>query len=151
MHTRKPFHLLLTILLFTTLAPSAFSHCQIPCGIYDDHARVKLMLEHVVTIEKSMKLINELAGKTDAQSLNQQVRWVMNKEEHAEKIIRIMSDYFLTQRVKPDQKRYGKRLEEHHAVMLLAMKAKQTVDAEVAAELREAIQKLEDYYPEHTH
>ena len=33
------------------------AHCQIPCGIYDDHARVHAMLEDVTTIEKSLVLI----------------------------------------------------------------------------------------------
>jgi nickel superoxide dismutase len=48
-------------------------------------------------------LIAELAGKSDAQSQNQLVRWVMNKENHAQKIISTISDYFLTQRVKLTQ------------------------------------------------
>ena len=38
------------------------AHCQIPCGIYDDHARVQSMLEDAATIEKSAKLIAELSG-----------------------------------------------------------------------------------------
>ena len=69
------------------LLQPAYSHCQIPCGIYDDYARVKAMLEDSATAEKSAKLIAELAGKSDAQSQNQLVRWVMNKEQHAQKII----------------------------------------------------------------
>ena len=75
----------------------AHAHCQIPCGIYDDYARVQSMLEDAATAEKSAKLIAELAGKSDAQSQNQLVRWVMNKEQHAQKIISTISDYFLTQ------------------------------------------------------
>ena len=73
---------------------SVQAHCQIPCGIYDDAARVAEMLESAATVEKSMKLIGELAGKNDAQSQNQLVRWVMNKEEHAQMIISTISDYF---------------------------------------------------------
>jgi nickel superoxide dismutase len=127
----------------------SFAHCQIPCGIYDDHARVQLMLEDVATIEKSITMILELSGKTDAQSQNQLVRWVMNKEHHAQKIISTISDYFLTQRVKPDQKDYAERLARHHAVIVAAMQTKQNADMKHVITLKESVMALSAYYPEH--
>ena len=127
----------------------AFAHCQIPCGIYDDHARVAAMLEDAATVEKSIKLINELAGKTDAQSQNQLVRWVVNKENHAQKIISSISDYFLTQRVKSSMDDYTERLTKHHAVIVAAMKAKQSSDMADATALKESIETLIPYYPSH--
>jgi len=128
------------------------AHCQIPCGIYDDHARVQSMLEDAATVEKATKLIGELAGKGDAQSQNQLVRWVMNKEKHAQQVIATISDYFLTQRVKPSQEDYTERLVKHHAVIVAAMKAKQNAGESYAAELRKTIEALASYYPpEHTH
>ena len=72
------------------------THCQIPCGIYDDYARIKSMLEDADTIIKSAKLIADLAGKSDAQSQNQRARWVMNKEKNAQHNTSTISDYFLT-------------------------------------------------------
>ncbi len=129
------------------LLHSAHAHCQIPCGIYNDHARVQTMLEDVATIEKATKFIAESAGKTDAQSKNQLVRWVMNKEKHAQNIISIISDYFLTQRVKPDQQNYAQRLQQHHAVIVAAMKAKQHADKSYATALRISIERLLAYYP----
>lgn len=137
--------------LVGVLPSQALAHCQIPCGIYDDHARVKSMLEDAATVEKSLKLINELAGKSDGQSQNQLVRWVMNKEKHAQNIIATISDYFLTQRVKADQKDYTERLEKHHAVIVAAMKAKQNADMKYAKELKASIEALSPYYPEHKH
>lgn len=140
------------MLAFIALSPSTgMAHCQVPCGIYDDHARIVAMLEDVSTIDKAVKMINELAGKPDAQSLNQQVRWINTKEAHAENIIRSLSDYFLTQRVKPSQDDYGQRLEKHHAVMLAAMKVKQTVDKKDVKSLAKALSAIEAYYPEHNH
>lgn len=127
---------------------SVLSHCQIPCGIYDDHARVQLMLEDNRTILKAVKLINELSGKNDPQSQNQLVRWIMNKEKHAQNIISVISDYFLTQRVKPDQADYVERLKKHHAVIVAAMKTKQNADVEYSLALEKAIQALEAYYPD---
>ena len=134
-----------------TISAQAYAHCQIPCGIYDDHARVQQMLEDVDTVEKSVQLISDLAGKTDAQSQNQMVRWVMNKEEHAQRIISTISDYFLTQRVKPAAKDYAERLLDHHAVILAAMKAKQNAELSVVQDLRASVEKLQPYYPEHQH
>ena len=125
----------------------AFSHCQVPCGIFDDHARVHQMLEDSVTVIKAASMMAELAGKTDAQSVNQMTRWVMNKESHAQKIIETISDYYLTQRVKTDQADYIERLKTHHAVMLAAMKAKQSADKSYGLALQKAIQDLEKYYP----
>lgn len=125
------------------------AHCQIPCGIYNDYARVQSMLEDAATVEKSARLIVELAGKADAQSRNQLVRWVMNKETHAQKIISTICDYFLTQRLKPSQKDYVERLKKHHRVILGAMAAKQNADAKYAKALKESIEALALYYPQH--
>ena len=124
------------------------AHCQIPCGIYNDYARVQSMLEDAITIEKSIKLIVELSGKSDAQSQNQLVRWVMNKEKHAQNIISTISDYFLTQRVKPNQEDYAERLLKHHAVVIAAMEAKQNADIKYAKTLKDSIEQLLPYYPE---
>jgi nickel superoxide dismutase len=136
---------LIGLVLFSPASSRA--HCQIPCGIYDDHARVHSMLEDVDTVEKSIQLISELSGKTDAQSQNQLVRWIMNKEQHAQNIIATISDYFLTQRVKPDQKDYAERLAKHHAVIIGAMQAKQNADIKYAKALRENVEALLPYYP----
>jgi len=103
---------------------TAHAHCQVPCGIYDDHARVKTMLEDAATVSKAVDLINDLSGKTDPQSNNQLVRWVVNKESHADNIISIISNYFLTQRVK---------------------------DSKLVDTLIQDINALLVYYPEHSH
>ena len=42
---------LITVLIIPVMLSG---HCQIPCGIYDDEVRFKLMREHVETIEKSI-------------------------------------------------------------------------------------------------
>jgi nickel superoxide dismutase len=92
-----------------------------------------------------------LSGKTDIQSQNQLVRWVMNKETHAQNIISTISDYFLTQRVKSDQEDYAERLIKHHAVIVAAMKAKQNADLSHVNTLKASIEALSPYYPEHKH
>ena len=69
---------------------AALAHCQIPCGIYDDDARFTLMREHVATIEKSIKQITALGGE-EKKNWNQLVRWVDNKEHHADELSEIVT------------------------------------------------------------
>lgn len=143
------FVIAITLPILIMMLPQVSSaHCQIPCGIYNDLARVQSMLEDAATIEKSIKLIAELSGKSDAQSQNQLVRWVMNKEKHAQNIISTISDYFLTQRVKSNQKDYAERLIKHHTVIIAAMKAKQNADMKYAKILIDSIDGLLPYYTE---
>lgn len=132
------------ILIFSVQTKSQ-AHCQVPCGIYDDYAKVMKMLQDVETIEKASKLIGELSIATDPQSQNQRVRWVKNKETHAQNLIITIADYFLTQRVKPEQSDYMERLKKHHLVIINAMKAKQ--NAEVSADLRASVEALVLLYP----
>jgi len=149
MKTHRIAIIALLLALALTVPRFASAHCQIPCGIYDDNARVEAMLEDVATVKKSMTLMAELADKTDVQSRQQFVRWVNNKELHAQKIIETIADYFLTQRIKPAQEDYVERLKAHHAVVLNAMKVKQQVDPKVADELEASVKALLKYYPDH--
>lgn len=135
-------------------APRAQAHCQIPCGIYDDHNRVHQIREDITTIEKSMRMIKELAKKKDAQSKHQLVRWVVNKEHHAEKIIRSISDYFMAQKLKPipasnrkGHADYVTRLVRHHAVMVAAMTCKQKSSMDAVQALRRAVNDIAGYWP----
>jgi nickel superoxide dismutase len=131
----------------------AMGHCQIPCGIYDDLLRVRMMEEHVTTIERSIKGLNDHLGKTEAADANQQVRWVMNKEVHADLITKIVTEYFLQQRIKAPKagddearKVYLERLETLHGMLVTSMKTKQTVDPSHATRLRELIDKFKRQY-----
>jgi len=124
---------------------SAYAHCEIPCGIYDDVMRLNMISEHVKTIEKSMKQLLELQEEKPT-NYNQIVRWTNNKEDHANKIQEIVSQYFLTQRIKFDDKDYSKKLTILHKIMVYAMKCKQTVDLANLKTLREVCREFEDFY-----
>jgi hypothetical protein len=75
--------------------------------------------------------------------MNQMVRWIDTKEEHASKIIKLVSEYCLCQRVKPEvfakDSDYVDALKAHHAVMQAAMKAKQSLDVKVCDALDHAV------------
>lgn len=130
----------------------ARAHCQVPCGIFGDHARVEMMREDLTTITKAMRQIRALSKKKDARSRNQLVRWVVAKEQHAEKIIRTISDYFLAQKIKAPktvkgQPHYLQQLTRHHAVMVAAMKCKQDVNDKAARALGQAIDGIAGFWP----
>jgi nickel superoxide dismutase len=134
--------------LFTGItAMTVQAHCQIPCGIYDDQMRIHLMEEHVATIEKSMKQIEA------AKNQNQTVRWIMNKEKHADELSEIVTYYFMAQRIKPGCDDYALKLSQLHEMLIYSMKAKQTTDLANAAKLKELIHDFEHSYlgEEHTH
>jgi nickel superoxide dismutase len=140
-------------IFFVGIQTRAWAHCEVPCGIYDDHARVLQMLEDTKTIGKAVTQINTLAGQHDPQALNQAARWIATKEEHATRIQHTIAQYFLTQRVKPAPAggqaydTYVTSLVQHHQVMVAAMKTKQTVDPQQVEQLRAAIEAIAGYYP----
>ncbi len=147
------------LFIFLGSGQVAFAHCQIPCGIYDDHARYQSMVEDSATIEKATNQIIEIsellhadqANRSVAVSYNQLVRWVTNKENHADNIITVITNYFLTQRIKSGQQDYLDRLSKHHTVIVAAMKVKQNASLAASADLTAAIQALGPYYPKHEH
>ena len=147
-----------TLLAIALLPHIVLAHCQVPCGIYDDAARIARMYEDAATIEKAMVQMQDLAGKNDAQSANQLTRWIITKENHASNIITTVSEYFMTQKVKPmaedveGHDAFLLKLEDHHRVLNAAMKAKQNSDPEVVGALRAALDLMGKHYDlKHSH
>ena len=119
-------------------------HCEVPCGIYSDQMRFEMMLEDTKTIAKAITSLKEYCdgfqnAPPNAKVVNQMTRWVNTKEQHATNTQHIMSQYFLTQRIKPDNKEYAKQLATAHKVMVCAMKCKQDPADETAVALKAAI------------
>ena len=122
---------------FTSLA---MAHCQVPCGIYGDQLRFEQMLEDGHTIAKAQAQINEMTeGEITAQKVNQMARWVAAKEDHATKIQTTIAAYFMAQHIKADNKDYVKQLTAAHAVMVAAMKCKQSADPATSTVLEKKI------------
>ncbi len=128
------------------------AHCQVPCGIYDDPARFKLLFEHIATLEKAMNEIIALSKQSPV-NYNQVVRWVMNKEKHAEEFSEILSYYFLAQRLVPKaaeeqeaRAAYLEQLELAHRLIVHAMKAKQGLDLAQIGTLKDLLGRFEKAY-----
>jgi nickel superoxide dismutase len=128
------------VLFAVATAATVQAHCQIPCGIYNDEARFVLLKEHVATIEKSMTQIETAANQ------NQTVRWVMNKEKHADELTKIVTYYFMAQRIKPGCENYAIKIAQLHEMVVYSMKAKQTTDKANVEKLKTLIHDFEHSY-----
>jgi nickel superoxide dismutase len=114
--------------------------------------RLKQVAEHITTIEKSMKLIEEIMEE-EPPNANQVVRWVNNKEDHANELSEIVTYYFMAQRIKiapaGDTKahsEYVKKLTLLHQMLVYSMKAKQTTDLSNVHELRHLLEDFKKAY-----
>jgi len=110
------------------------------------------MAEHITTIEKSMKEIVRLAADKAADG-NQAVRWVLNKDKHADSLGEIATCYFMAQRVAPVEKTDAKYHEKYvmeisllHQVLHHAMKAKQTTGLKETEKLRGLLKLFRESY-----
>lgn len=141
----------LIVLSLTLGATGASAHCEIPCGIYDDSVRIGMLSEHTRTMEKSMNQIRQLEAQGET-NYNQLVRWIVNKEDHANQFQEIVSQYFLTQRIKPvgadadGYADYQNKVELLHQMLVYAMKCKQTTDQANIDKLRDLIEQFRAAY-----
>ena len=143
----------IVVMFVVALTPQiALGHCEIPCGIYGDDGRFASLLEDVRTIEKSMNLINELSADP-TKNMNQIVRWVNNKETHADHVREGVSQYFLAQRIKAPaagdaagEKAYHGKLGLLHQMIRVAMKCKQTTDVANAKQLHDLTHAFQKAY-----
>jgi nickel superoxide dismutase len=144
--------MLLIVVLVLSFTVSGYSHCQVPCGIYGDKVRIVMLKEHLTTIEKSMNQINELSKNPQA-NMNQLVRWVNNKDTHADEFTKIVTYYFLTQRIKikdatntEEFKKYQDQTTTLHQMMVYSMKSKQTADVQNVEKLRNLVDQFVKLY-----
>ena len=129
---------------FLFAAPTQLSaHCQVPCGIYDNNNVIGTMHTDFLTIEKASKEIVELS-KDPSANAQQIVRWTVNKDSHCQDIQDKVLNYFLAQRIKlPEDgkatEEYSKQIALCHAVIVTAMKCKQSTDAANVTKLQELL------------
>merc|ERR1719265_1470512 len=117
--------------------------------MFHDDGRIASILEDAQTIRKAVAQCQALHQAGKLQDIHQMVRWVVTKEEHATKIMTTVAEYFLAQKVKKDQMSehdYLSVLAVHHAVMVAAMKTKQSSDMAPVDALDKAIAELRPVY-----
>ena len=141
-----------TFLSAIAIGSLGYSHCQIPCDIYNDQMRFDMIAEHIATIGKSMKQITELSGQ-DKPNLNQIVRWIQNKDQHAGELSEIVTYYFMAQRIKlsaegdkDEYNEYIKKLTLLHKMLIYSMQSKQTTDLDNVNKLRSLLDEFHKVY-----
>ena len=132
------------------LSQVAFTHCQVPCGIYGDELRFSMMEEDISTIEKAVNEINKLSQAPG--NYNQLVRWINAKEDHANNIMKTTGDYFIAQRIAIQQdgdnkdKNYCAKISLLHKIMVYAMQTKQSVDLSAVEKLKNSVAEFKKIY-----
>jgi len=151
---RKIIFFLLAAATAAVITPIVYSHCQIPCGIYNDPMRFDMIAEHITTIEKSMNMINQISAESKP-NMNQLVRWIDNKDAHADELSEIITYYFMAQRIEPSEKTDAQAYEKYltkltllHKMLVSSMKAKQTIDLTITRQLTELLADFKKAYYE---
>ncbi|MEM6458642.1 MAG: superoxide dismutase [Ni] [Planctomycetota bacterium] len=144
----------LALVVWLTPQPAA-AHCQVPCGIFGDAMKFQEFAQHIDTIEKAMREVRGLEGESGAEAQQKMVRWIVTKEDHAEKIMDDVQAYFLAQRIKlpsdeSQHEAYLAKLAALHAVTIHAMKCKQTLEQANVDALRASLAEFRGlYFDEH--
>ena len=142
---KRFFQTLLVLAIIFVASSYVGAHCEIPCGIYDDKMRINAIAEHITTVEKAMNQIIKLESSKPLNH-NQLVRWIMSKEDHANELQEIVTQYFMTQRIKVGTENYTKKLTLLHKMLISSMKCKQTTDLSHIATLRMLLREFSDLY-----
>tara|TARA_B100000579_G_C22729646_1_gene803554 strand:+ start:129 stop:632 length:504 start_codon:yes stop_codon:yes gene_type:complete len=120
------------------------AHCDIPCKIYDPISSQIAAL----TIIRLVDLIEEI-DKNDSLSVNDQMqlaRLTAQKEEHGHKVkdeIRVIWGDYIKQ---PQLEKFPELHELTHSIMLLASKAKQSVDKKASIQLLEKVNQFAEIF-----
>lgn len=108
----------------------AFSHCQMPCGIYHDDMVFEMIDQYLETMYKATTELGHLQNGTTLKDKNQFVRWVIEKENASNEASKILTEYFLQQKIKPDEEDTPKKLIATHKLLFLIVRIKQNADLE---------------------
>ena len=73
------------------------------------------------------------------------MRWVNNKDHHADKIADTVTYYFMAQRIKPTRED-AKKLTLLHRLLYYSMKAKQTTDLSYVEKMRSVLEDFRNAY-----
>lgn len=139
----KPWIALLSLTLsFAPLAtPSLEAHCQMPCGIYDDSLVFGDMKQCLATMAKAVAEISSHEMDSPA-AINQMIRWVGKKDLHSDRFSEDVAEYFLKQRIPLDADNLDAKLKSAHILLVLSMRAKQTVDAQLIEDLKKEFERF---------
>lgn len=119
---------------------TAYAHCDIPCGIYDPTAAQTAAKTVLVMVQKLKDLPDD--------DLNNKVRMIMNKEEHAgickKELLILWTDYF-----KPEHlEKFPDLHNKFWQAAKLCSNAKQHIDEDITQELVTAVDEIAQMFAE---
>lgn len=103
------------------------AHCQMPCGIYHDDIVYDLIDQYVETMYKGISVLNNSKFSNPSER-NAFVRWVMEKDKASDQAAKLISEYFLQQKIKPGESDTTKRLISAHKLLFMLVTIKQNAD-----------------------
>lgn len=103
------------------------AHCQMPCGIYHDDVVYDLIDQYVETMYKGISVLNNSKFST-VKEKNEFVRWVYEKETSSDQMAKLITEYFLQQKIKVGEQDTPKRLLAAHKLLFMLVTIKQNVD-----------------------
>lgn len=117
-----------------------YAHCDIPCGIYSPKSAQLAAATVLVMVQKLKDLPEE--------DLNNKVRMIMNKEEHAgickKELLILWTDYFKEEHLE----KYPALHEKFWKAAKLCSKNKQNIDESAASELVKAVDEIAEIFAE---
>lgn len=123
----KKYFLILGFSTFIFCTSRLLSHCQMPCGIYNDSMIYDKIDQYVETMYKGDTMLthNKFQSSWDR---NEFVRWVMTKDKMTDEIAELLMSYFLQQKIKPDEEDTAEKLKSVHKMMFMLVQIKQNTD-----------------------
>jgi nickel superoxide dismutase len=103
------------------------AHCQMPCGIYHDEMVFNQVDQYIETMYKGITELNTIKF-SNPKERNNFTRWVLLKETASDEMANLITQYFLQQKIKPDEPDTAKRLVSAHKMLFELTAIKQNVD-----------------------
>lgn len=131
---------------FLQLLPSqsVSAHCDVPCGIYDPKPA---QIAAATVLKMTQKIVEQEAKKEmTAEALNNMVRYIWTKEEHArkckEEILVLWTDYFKPEHIET----FPNLSDMFWKTAKLCSETKQHVSIEAAEKLVKAVDEIADVF-----
>jgi nickel superoxide dismutase len=138
--------LLLTTIISLFITNSQLSaHCQMPCGIYHDDMVYDQIDQYAETMYKAVSEINSSKFQT-AKERNQFVRWVLEKEKESDEAAKIMTVYFLQQKIKPGEEDTTEKTLLAQKLLFLMVQIKQNTDIKLVYEFMDEWEKFKHMF-----
>lgn len=130
--------LLAVTIFFSTLLNA---HCQMPCGIYHDDMVYDQVDQAVETLYKGVAVLNQTKF-TNVHDMNEAVRWICEKDKICDDTAVLITEYFLQQKIKPDDPDTPKRLTAAHKLLFYLVAIKQNTDLDYVKQFNEEWEKF---------